>query len=717
MKKLLTLVFFLCTLFFANAQTDGITYQAVIIDPENLELPGVDSEGNYLPNTTIAIRFTIYDSGNQIEFQEIQITETDDFGRINLLIGEAEHDYFKEISWDGTPKDLKVEIDFEAGSNFEEMSREALTFLPYAYHRNITATGTLTVDDKTFLNGEMEVQGPTNLYSTLTVHDTNPTLLTGTLDVDGDTNLNGALNVNNTSPTDLSGTLNVDGDASLNSDLDVLNGLTTLNDLNVNGLASFGDLNAENLTVQFSTELNGSLDVTSDEQVSIVSNLGAGDDDDINNYPLLVEGAKQGIAIKIRTDRKNENNFISFWDSDEDGANPEMWGRIEGEIESEFINNADYRFDKDLLNYDKISGIIDAIFALNDIAVATGNLIASNSSTTGCAGIGACVTTPVLSFIINAGVQLTLAIIQEAAVLAYLIVAIDNENTYDANKITYQGVTYASGAGDYAEYLRKIDNNEDLNFGDIVGVYGGQVTKNTSKANRVMVVSRKPIVLGAMPEVGTEQDYAKIAFMGQVPVKVFGRVNIGDYIIPSGNNDGVGIAISPLQVDLSNVKKIVGVAWENSVTDHGLTKINVAVGLNTNDNNPIVEKLQNKVVNQDLKIKNLESQIREIKDLIVKINSTTNNTIEEHHDDKDYEIVNGADYDVIYFEIADKHIEQSFKRAKEILLANNTFDKSAPFWDKLENDPYFKKMIIDKIKSKIESEFHYHKELNSEGKH
>ena len=92
MKKLLTLAFFLCTVFFANAQTDGITYQAVIIDPENLELPGVDSEGNYLPNTTIAIRFTIYDSGNQIEFQEIQITETDDFGRINLLIGEAEHD-------------------------------------------------------------------------------------------------------------------------------------------------------------------------------------------------------------------------------------------------------------------------------------------------------------------------------------------------------------------------------------------------------------------------------------------------------------------------------------------------------------------------------------------------------------------------------------------------------------------------------------------------
>ena len=100
MKKILTLTFFVFSMMNAISQTDGITYQAVIIAPEDLELPGVDSEGNYLPNTTIAIRFTIYDSGNQLEFQEVQITETDDFGRINLLIGEAEHDYFKEIELD-----------------------------------------------------------------------------------------------------------------------------------------------------------------------------------------------------------------------------------------------------------------------------------------------------------------------------------------------------------------------------------------------------------------------------------------------------------------------------------------------------------------------------------------------------------------------------------------------------------------------------------------
>ena len=132
MKKLLTLALFLFLTLQVFSQTDGITYQAVIIAPDDLELPGVNSEGNYLPNTEIAIRFTIYDSGNQLEFQEVQVTTTDEFGRINLLIGDGDHDYFKEMNWDGTPKDLKVEIDFEAGSNFEEMSRERLTFLPYA---------------------------------------------------------------------------------------------------------------------------------------------------------------------------------------------------------------------------------------------------------------------------------------------------------------------------------------------------------------------------------------------------------------------------------------------------------------------------------------------------------------------------------------------------------------------------------------------------------
>ena len=80
--------------------------------------------------------------------------------------------------------------------------------------------------------------------------------------------------------------------------------------------------------------------------------------------------------------------------------------------------------------------------------------------------------------------------------------------------------------------------------------------------------------------------------MGQVPVKVFGKVNIGDYIIPSGKNDGIGMAISPLQLSTEHIEKIVGIAWSASVNVFGFNMVNVVVGLNTNDNNPIIQKLE-----------------------------------------------------------------------------------------------------------------------------
>ena len=72
-----------------------------------------------------------------------------------------------------------------------------------------------------------------------------------------------------------------------------------------------------------------------------------------------------------------------------------------------------------------------------------------------------------------------------------------------------------------------------------------------------------------------EEDYEKVAFMGQVPVKVFGKVNMGDYIIPSGKNDGIGIAISPSKINTTNVKQIIGIAWENFEGVASFNMINV----------------------------------------------------------------------------------------------------------------------------------------------
>ena len=777
MKRILTLILLFGIGIYAKAQTDGITYQAVIIGPDALELPGVDSEGNYLPNATIAVRFTIFDRNNEVEFQEVQITDTDEFGRINLLIGDANHDYFKEISWDGTPKDLRVEIDFNAGNNFEIMSRERLTFLPYAYHRNITASGTLTVDDRTFLNGELQVEGPTNLNSSLDVNNGNATNLSGTLNVDGIADFNEAFNVNNGSPSSLSGDLTVDGNTLLNGTLDVI-GMTTLNDLTVNGEASFGDLTAERLVVTDSTSLAGGLNVTSDSQVKITSTL-QGSELDIDSYPLLVEGGTQGIAIKVEAQGvKNENNFISFWDNtlpnstepfdpggvsglvsdifdivgvDDTGifdvlsANPEpgantvsgivlpdangpmLWGRIEGETdEDEFSNNADYNVELLSTYYDLIDGALDLTWELSGGAEQAGDFAAALSSSTGCAGLGACVTAPIPSFIVNETAQNFLTAIKIIAATANSIFAGYMVEALNTNKRKFKGVSYASGAGDYAEYLRRENPSESMVYGEIVGLKGGQVSKRTENAQRMMVVSFKPAVLGALPQKQEEHLFEKIAFMGQVPVRVIGKVNIGDYILPSGNNDGLGIAKSPDEITTKDIKNIVGIAWESSKDNVNYSLVNTAVGLNTNDNNAIVQKLESQVENQSQQLEELrgllENAIARIDNLenggttTFKQQPLTKTAVSEEnyaHDGRKYE----EHFGVVYFQLADSELEEGLKLAEKMLRDQGITKSQEHILTRIKNEPEFKQKLITSVKEKLIKQIHYHKDINEKSGH
>lgn len=721
MKKTLTLAFFIALMAIGFSQTDGITYQAVIISPDDLELPGVDSQGNYLPNTTIAIRFTIYDSGNQLEFQEVQITDTDEFGRINLLIGDGDHDYFKEISWDGTPKDLKVEIDFDAGSNFETMSRERLTFLPYAYHRNITATGTLTVDDRTFLNGELQVEGPTSLNSTLDVNNGNATNLTGTLTVDGETNLNEAFNVNNGSPSNLTGDLTVNGDGLFNSDLDVL-GLTTLNDLTVNGEASFGDLTAENLTINESTTLNGTTRIDGmGSQIRLISDM-PDQSQAIWNHPVLIDGGNNGLAIKVKGSRNNSTNFITFFDE----TITTSWGRIEGEREDEFTNDADYNFAIRSLNYDILDASIDALFSAADIYAAVTGTAMAFSSSTGCAGIGACVTAPIPSMIFKYTTESVVVTIQAVTATAGIVVSIDNKSDFENTKVELQGVTYASGAGDYAEYLLRENLDEKMTYGDIVGVKGGKISKHTENAERMMVVSYKPIVLGNMPQENREKDYEKVAFMGQVPVKVSGKVNKGDYIIPSGKNNGIGIAVSPDKITLKDINKIVGTAWTESGNLLGLNLINVVVGINTNDNNRIVEALESKVNAQQVELDNLKDKVNEILELLaVKVDdeaveiSHNEDAVAKKgiHNERKYEVVETAETDIIYFDITKEDIEIAIVEAELQMREYDMYEANKDVWNKLKTDPKFKTDFINELHTKLQKQMHYHKQIDKGTRH
>jgi hypothetical protein len=475
------------------AQSQGISYQAIIINKSVKEIPGVDVEGNYMPDQPLTVRFTILDEGDNINYQEDHSTSTDEYGMINLMIGMGiptglSPSVFTEIDWDGAPKNLRVEISLgESTSDFTEFSFQQLTFVPYAFHRNITATGDLTVGGSSTFNGEVEFQDIT---------------------VEGTANMNGPFNVNNGSPANLSGELNVTGTSKLQQL--IVENTTTMNN---------------NLTVNSTTGLFGQVTI----QASLPNNQSSK-----GSYPLLVQGSTQGIAVTVNGARSSANNFLSFWD------NGGMRGRIEGQTTGEVALSFDFIWDNAIMG------------------VEIGFIIAEAACTA--AQLDAC--------------EAVLLGTQGAVKVAQLA-------EYNIDALNRAGVAYESTSGDYAEWLEKMNPSEQFSFGDIVGVTGGKISKTFTDPDTYMVISKSPIVLGNMPPRGKEVLYEKVAFMGQVPVKVRGQVNIGDYIISSTLGDGFGIGIHADQMQLDDFKRIVGVAWSESGA--GPAIVNVAVGINSND--------------------------------------------------------------------------------------------------------------------------------------
>jgi uncharacterized small protein (DUF1192 family) len=167
------------------------------------------------------------------------------------------------------------------------------------------------------------------------------------------------------------------------------------------------------------------------------------------------------------------------------------------------------------------------------------------------------------------------------------------------------GVTYETGSGDYAEWLERADHNETINIGDVVGVVGGKISKNTEGADRFMVVSWKPGVLGNMPEAGKEEYYNKVAFMGQIPVKTLCSVKKGDYIIPDGHNQGFAKAISPDQITAEDLGNVLGIAWDDA-PEIGAKFVKIAVGLKSNEMVKVIQDQQNEIGQLETKLSGID---------------------------------------------------------------------------------------------------------------
>jgi hypothetical protein len=138
MKKLILLIV-LCLGAKSFAQTNGITYQAVILNPSGEQLPGVNNTNAPMVDKNICMQFQFIDAFAKLEYQETIQTKTDSFGMVNLVIGSGKQTAgyaasFQSIEWNALKKSMIVSINTSGScSSFTEISNQPFTAVPFAF--------------------------------------------------------------------------------------------------------------------------------------------------------------------------------------------------------------------------------------------------------------------------------------------------------------------------------------------------------------------------------------------------------------------------------------------------------------------------------------------------------------------------------------------------------------------------------------------------------
>lgn len=438
---------------------------------------------------------------------------------------------------------------------------------------------------------------------------------------------------------------------------------------------------------------------------AIIHGNGDGDRATYDDYALKVEDTQQGIAVKVNGSRNGDNGFISFFDNDG------LQGGVQGQTAGELWSDPEYLINFISLTLSEVTSVAALVGAVSDFRA--------------CVGLGAVVCPPGVMDIVWAGIDL-------ATSTANLV-------SYVAFKNAQLGVTYSSGSGDYAEYLMKANSYEKFSFGDIVGVNGGLISKETRNSSKFMVVSMSPIVLGNTPKNQNYALYEKVAFMGQVPVKVTGRVNIGDYILPSGKENGTGIAKNSKDMSLEDYQNIVGIAWEKG-NNEDINIVNVAVGINQNDVSAFISKQEQTIKNLSFELNTLRKTTNDNYNALSKLvpgftpnyesidysilndksnvsqsknkSNTIQSSINLNNSNNNVKIPTGGIL-ASNLNISDEELEkikktykinftpemfaQSIDIARDRLKEKGINVEKHPFFKLIDNNPKFKKEYIDKV--------------------
>lgn len=619
-KLLLSLIAVCCWGVFLLAQTvpQGMSYQAV----------ARDAGGQVMANQNINLRISLLgqSANGKTVYSEFHQVNTNEIGLFTLTIGEGKKSTgaFIEVPWSTT--EIWMDIALAEGDNaeYKSISTTRLLAVPYAFHAG--TAGELTeqnTGEEKFTgpfwksNGNAGVFAPFQFLGTL---DANPLIFK--------TNNQERLSIS------ASGEINIDSDLSVGNDLVVgneldVNGPSTLNSLTVENGVNLNTIGGTT-SIEGNTTVGGTATITGETTINNKSNLNGQVTIDASlpdapsgggyaNYPLQVQGSGQGIAINVDgiqgANSGRGNNYISFFK-----GSSNMKGRIEGMnavdldptgltglIFSDFFSsgfgggNANIgigtigdiitdgfsgntsNFEDDADNYDNVIPSQTEIDNFND-QISSGYVEDVVLQTTEIIKTTIMFAASVLSVldpedVFSTGVDLTVQVVNMGIFILFSYSGL--------------GVAYESGAGDYAEWLLRADEKEILTPGEVVGVIGGKISKEFTEADQFMVISTAPAVLGNMPEnQAMEFLHEKVAFMGQVPVKVIGEVNIGDYILPSSNGDGFAMAVAPEDMKAKDYGRIVGIAWEASDGEKAFQYVKTAVGINANDMAGMIDNMQ-----------------------------------------------------------------------------------------------------------------------------
>lgn len=571
----------------SNASKDRLgtaDYVDLVIVTNNLERMKIAANGNININNSLNIDKNLSVANDLSVGKDLTVTKNINLnttGGATNVNGALTVNQASPTVLSGT-LNAQQAVDFDASLNVDGNSTlNTLSVTgPTTFDKNLKVGGTLSVDGATTLNSDLTVANSAkttltgnfkameNAYVDKSFEVGGRTILFGELIATQPSTLHGLIVESFTtehktpfhahSSVDIDGSLNVDGPSTLKSltvtgptnysYLKVKDSLTVDGITKINGLSAFYNnvfIEKGYLNVRENALIDGNLQVKKTAFLhkgfqtsgsSIISSDTDGPDYAWGSYPLQVEGSNQGIWITVDGAATEANNFVTF--ASHDGG---IKGCIEGQTLDEKKNSFDYIWANFMLAFDIAQPAAEAIACALNVPTDLGE-IASNG--------------------------------------AAAAVASDNLATWNSIENNNAGVAFVSGNGDYAEWLPKGDKNEIFSYGDILGVNGGNISKVTKGAANYMVVSKAPIVLGNMPPSEAEKkDYEKVAFMGQVPVKVMGAVEIGDYILPSGKNDGFGYAVHPSQMSAKQYREIVGVAWSKSSGQSGFSYINAAIGI------------------------------------------------------------------------------------------------------------------------------------------